>query len=75
MRVRIQAGGKPIAVTYEIQGDEQLLSAGDHVIVEYDIPDGAEDDVHVRHQEHGITIYIPVAIWRVWSSTGADITP
>ncbi|WP_194838792.1 hypothetical protein [Nocardia sp. XZ_19_369] len=52
MRVRIQAGDKPITVTYEIQGDEQLLSAGDHVVVEYD---GAEDAVHVRHQEHGIT--------------------
>ncbi|WP_194837400.1 hypothetical protein [Nocardia sp. XZ_19_369] len=48
MRVRIQAGDKPITITYEVQGDEQLRSAGDHVILEYDTPDGAEDDVHVR---------------------------
>ncbi|KAA8887053.1 hypothetical protein F3087_19230 [Nocardia colli] len=76
MRVRIQAGDKPITITYEIQGDEQPLAAGDHVIVEYDVvPDCVKDDVAVQHDERGITVYIPTAIWRVWSSDGADITP
>ncbi|MFE3753131.1 hypothetical protein ACFXO9_02380 [Nocardia tengchongensis] len=30
MRVRIQAGDKPMTVTFEIQGDERELAAGDY---------------------------------------------
>lgn len=51
------------------------LAAGDHVIVEYDNSYGYADDVHIEHSERGVTIYIPTGVWRVWSSTGADITP
>ncbi|GAB4587060.1 hypothetical protein [Nocardia sp. IFM 10818] len=75
MRVRIQAGDQPITVTYEIQGDEHQLAAGDHVILEYDNEFPHADDVHVEHGQQSITIYIPSGSWRVWSSAGVDITP
>ncbi|MFI5782935.1 hypothetical protein [Nocardia sp. NPDC051570] len=75
MRVRIQAGDKPITVTYEIQGDEHQLAAGDHVIVEYDNTFGYADDVHIEHADNGVVIYIPTGDWRVWSSAGIDISP
>ncbi|MFB8003538.1 hypothetical protein [Nocardia sp. NPDC056000] len=75
MRVRIQAGDKPMTVTFEIQGDERRLAAGDHMIVEYDSADGLTDDVQVEHSQEGITVYTPSSRWRVWSSTGIEITP
>lgn len=75
MKVRIQAGDKPIIVRYEIQGDEYPLAAGDYLVVEYDNDFTAAEDVHIEHTENTITIYIPTAGWRVWSSKGADISP
>ncbi|WP_067824751.1 hypothetical protein [Nocardia inohanensis] len=75
MKVRIQAGDKPITGTYEIQGDVHQLAAGDHVIVEYDNTLGYADDVHIEHAAQGVTIHIPSAAWRVWSSDGAEISP
>lgn len=75
MRVRIQAGDKPMTVTFEIQGDERLLAARDYMIVEYERADGLADDVHVEHSQEGITVYMPLSRWRVWSSAGDEITP
>lgn len=75
MRVRIQAGDKPMTVTFEIQGDELRLAAGDYMIVEYESADGIADDVHVEHHQEGITVYTPLSRWRVWSSAGTEISP
>ncbi|MFF2554987.1 hypothetical protein ACFVUS_28565 [Nocardia sp. NPDC058058] len=75
MRVRIQAGDQPMTVTFEIQGDERQLAAGDYMIVEYDGANGLTDDVHVEHSQEGIIVYMPSSRWRVWSSTGIEITP
>ncbi|MFC9440583.1 hypothetical protein [Nocardia sp. NPDC057030] len=75
MRVRIQAGDKPMTVNFEIQGDERHLAARDYLIVEYERADGLADDVHVEHGQEGITVYLPLSRWRVWSSAGDEITP
>ncbi|WP_330183193.1 hypothetical protein OHB26_05790 [Nocardia sp. NBC_01503] len=64
-----------MAVTFEIQGDERRLAAGDYMIVEYESADGLADDVHVEHNQEGITVYMPLSRWRVWSSAGDEITP
>ncbi|WP_157534944.1 hypothetical protein [Nocardia inohanensis] len=64
-----------MTVTFEIQGDERELVAGDYMIVEYESADGLTDDVHVEHGEQGVAIYMPSSRWRVWSSAGDEITP
>lgn len=74
-RLRIQAGDKPMTVIFEIQGDERQLAARDYPIVDYERADGLADDVHAEHSHEGITVYMPVSRWRVWSSAGDEIAP